>query len=70
MLLYPELVTSTIEVDGVFFCEVSPGVLKLDLAVEGAFVLCMELATSTIEVEGAFFCMGATKARVHSVFYS
>ena len=39
MLLYPELVTSTIEVDGVFFCEVSPGVLKLDLAVEGAFVL-------------------------------
>ena len=51
MLLYPELVTSTIEMDGVFFCT-------------------LELATSTIEAEGAFFCMGATKARVHSVFYS
>lgn len=69
MLLYPELVTSTIEVDGVFFCEVSPGVLKLDLAVLRCFGT-LELATSTIEAEGAFFCMGATKARVHSVFYS
>ena len=34
-----ELAISTIEAEGVFLCEVSPGVLLLDLAAEGAFVL-------------------------------
>ena len=34
-----ELATSTIEAEGVFLCEVSPGVLLLDLAAEVAFVL-------------------------------
>ena len=34
-----ELATSTIGAEGVFLCEVSPGVLWLDLAAEGAFVL-------------------------------
>ena len=34
-----ELATSTIEAKGVFLCKVSPGVLLLDLAAEGAFVL-------------------------------
>ena len=34
-----ELAISTIEAKGVFLCKVSPGVLLLDLAAEGAFVL-------------------------------
>ena len=39
MVLYLELVTSTIEVDGVFLCVVSPEALLLDLAREGALIL-------------------------------
>ena len=34
-----ELATSTIDAEGMFLCEVSPGILLLDLAAEVAFVL-------------------------------
>ena len=29
----------------------------------------LELVTSTIEVDGVFLCTGATRVRVHLVFY-
>ena len=67
MLLYLELVTSTVEVDGVFLCKVSPRALLLDWTAKGAFVSTLELATSTIEV---FICNGTTRAGVYMVFYN
>ena len=70
MLLYLELVTSTVEVDGVFLCKVSPRALLLDWTAKGAFVCTLELATSTIEAEGVFICNGTTRAGVYMVFYN
>ena len=52
-----------------FLCEVSPGVLLLDLAAEVNCFCTLELASSTIEVEGEFLCGSITRARSHLQFY-